>query len=135
LIPIRNCFALISNFVGESISNNRKEQGFLLVDIRISLVFLKPTYKVLSAESCSGGDTHSQLRQPIKNPSIKKPPVLLLLYTVVNKEVEQQFWGGEGWARCDIVTRETCQLRKSSCAAFCLGPLLQQGPCQTQLVS
>jgi hypothetical protein len=42
---------------------------------------------------------------------------------------------GEGH---DIVTRETCiptslnkQLRKSSCAAFCLCPLLQLGPCQT----
>jgi hypothetical protein len=38
----------------------------------------------------------------------------------------------------DIVTRETCslseckQFRKSSCAAFCLCPLLQLGPCQIQ---
>jgi hypothetical protein len=36
-IPSRNCFALISNFVVESISNNRKEQGFLLVEIRIAI--------------------------------------------------------------------------------------------------
>jgi hypothetical protein len=36
LIPGRNYFALISNIVEESISNNRKEQGFLLVRIRIA---------------------------------------------------------------------------------------------------
>jgi hypothetical protein len=33
-IPSRNYFALISNFVVESISHNRKEPGFLLVEIR-----------------------------------------------------------------------------------------------------
>jgi hypothetical protein len=33
----RNYFAHISNFVGESISNNRKEQVFLLVEIRIAI--------------------------------------------------------------------------------------------------
>jgi hypothetical protein len=37
LIPGRNYFALISNFVEESVSNNRKEQGFLLVEIRIAI--------------------------------------------------------------------------------------------------
>jgi hypothetical protein len=37
-IPSRNYFALISNFVVQkSISNNRKEQGFLLVEIRIAI--------------------------------------------------------------------------------------------------
>jgi hypothetical protein len=36
-IPSRNYFALISNFVEESTSNNRKEQGFLLVEIRIAI--------------------------------------------------------------------------------------------------
>jgi hypothetical protein len=37
-IPGRNYFALISNFVEEkSISNNRKDQGFLLVEIRIAI--------------------------------------------------------------------------------------------------
>jgi hypothetical protein len=37
-IPSRNYFALISNFVVEkTISNNRKEQGFLLVEIRIAI--------------------------------------------------------------------------------------------------
>jgi hypothetical protein len=37
-IPGRNYFALISNFVEEHISNNRKEQGFLLVEIRIAIL-------------------------------------------------------------------------------------------------
>jgi hypothetical protein len=36
-IPSKNYFALISNFVEESISNNRKEQGFLLVEIRTAI--------------------------------------------------------------------------------------------------
>jgi hypothetical protein len=36
-LPSRNYFALISNFVRESISNNRKEQGFLPVEIRIAI--------------------------------------------------------------------------------------------------
>jgi hypothetical protein len=35
LLPGINYFALISNFVEESISNNSKDQGFLLVEIRI----------------------------------------------------------------------------------------------------
>jgi hypothetical protein len=33
-LPGRNYFALISNFVEENISNNRKDQGFLLVEVR-----------------------------------------------------------------------------------------------------
>jgi hypothetical protein len=33
----RNYFALISNFVEESVSSNRKDQGFLLVEIRIAI--------------------------------------------------------------------------------------------------
>jgi hypothetical protein len=33
----RNYFALISNFVEESINSNRKDQGFLLVEIRIAI--------------------------------------------------------------------------------------------------
>jgi hypothetical protein len=37
LILSRNYFALNSNFVEESISNNRKEQGVLLVEIRIAI--------------------------------------------------------------------------------------------------
>jgi hypothetical protein len=37
LLPGRNYFALISDFVKESISNNRKDQGFLLVEIRIAV--------------------------------------------------------------------------------------------------
>jgi hypothetical protein len=38
LLPGRNYFALISNFVVERVlSNNRKEQGFLLVEIRIAI--------------------------------------------------------------------------------------------------
>jgi hypothetical protein len=36
-IPSRNYFALISNFVVKSISNNRKGQEFLLVEIRIAI--------------------------------------------------------------------------------------------------
>jgi hypothetical protein len=36
-LPGRNYFALISNFVEESISNNRKGQGFLLVEKRIAI--------------------------------------------------------------------------------------------------
>jgi hypothetical protein len=36
-LPGRNYFALISNFVEESISNNRKDQGFLLIEIRIAI--------------------------------------------------------------------------------------------------
>jgi hypothetical protein len=32
----RNYSALISNFVEESVSNNRKDQGFLLVEIKIA---------------------------------------------------------------------------------------------------
>jgi hypothetical protein len=36
-IPSRNYFALISNFVEESISNNRKEKGFFLVEIRVAI--------------------------------------------------------------------------------------------------
>jgi hypothetical protein len=36
-LPGRNYFALISIFVEESISNNRKDQGFLLVEIRIDI--------------------------------------------------------------------------------------------------
>jgi hypothetical protein len=36
-IHSRNYFALISNFVEKSISSNRKEQGFLLVEIRIAI--------------------------------------------------------------------------------------------------
>jgi hypothetical protein len=53
-------------------------------------------YKVLSAESCSGGDTQQQHQcqwpasqnPPSKNPH---PPSENLLYPVVNKEVELQF--------------------------------------------
>jgi hypothetical protein len=55
------------------------------------------------------------------------PPPESLLYTVANKEVEQQFWEGKG---CDIVVignrrnlqlllSECKHLRKSSHAAFC----------------
>jgi hypothetical protein len=36
-LPSRNYFALISSFVEESISSNRKDQGFLLVEIRIAI--------------------------------------------------------------------------------------------------
>jgi hypothetical protein len=36
-IPGRNYFALISSFVEDSTSNNRKDQGFLLVEIRIAI--------------------------------------------------------------------------------------------------
>jgi hypothetical protein len=65
-------------------------------------------YKVLDAESCSGGDTqqpadHSAAisqAKPIKKKTLH-PPSVSLLYPVVNKEVEQQF-SGRG------VTRETC---------------------------
>jgi hypothetical protein len=81
----------------------------------LSIAFLKPMYKVLSAESCSGGDPHSQQQwqrlpsspQPA-NQSIKipHPPSGNLLYSVVNKEVEQQFLG----RGCDIVTRKICSL-------------------------
>jgi hypothetical protein len=37
LLKGRNYFALISNFFEDSISNNRKDQGFLLVEIRIAI--------------------------------------------------------------------------------------------------
>jgi hypothetical protein len=37
LLPGRNYFAFISNFVEESISNNTEDQGFLLVEIRIAI--------------------------------------------------------------------------------------------------
>jgi hypothetical protein len=52
-------------------------------------------YKVLGAESCSGGDTPasnsgSQSESPIKKPH---PTSASLLYPVANKEVEQQFLG------------------------------------------
>jgi hypothetical protein len=71
-----------------------------------SLAFLKPMYKVLSAESCSGGDTtmtaaanenSHQKKKPI-NQSIPHQktaclPSASLLHLVVNKEVEQQFSG------------------------------------------
>jgi hypothetical protein len=52
-------------------------------------------YSVLGAESCSG-ETQQQRQQPIKTPHQKTshPPSVNLLYPVVNKEVEQQFWGG-----------------------------------------
>jgi hypothetical protein len=36
-LPGRNCSALISNFVGESINNNKKDNAFLLVEIRIAI--------------------------------------------------------------------------------------------------
>jgi hypothetical protein len=36
-LPSRNCFALISNFVEESISINKEDQGFLLVEVRIAI--------------------------------------------------------------------------------------------------
>jgi hypothetical protein len=55
-------------------------------------------YKVLSAESYSGGDTpasssvsSSQSKIPIQKTLC--PPSVSLLYPVVNKEVEQQFSG------------------------------------------
>jgi hypothetical protein len=65
-------------------------------------------YKVLSAESCSGGDTQqtaaaaaeANQKSPSKKPSINPPSIKIplpssasLLYPVVNKEVEQQFLG------------------------------------------
>jgi hypothetical protein len=58
-------------------------------------------YKVLSAESCSGGETPasiiiSQSKSLIKKPLSKKPlhpPSESLLYPVVNKKVEQRFSG------------------------------------------
>jgi hypothetical protein len=59
-------------------------------------------YKVLSAESCSGGDptasnsiSGSQSKSPIKKTLQKTshPPSESLLYPVLNKEVEQQFSG------------------------------------------
>jgi hypothetical protein len=70
---------------------------------------------------CSGGDTQHPHPLPAS-----------LLYTVANKEVEQQFWG---WG-CDIVVirnrrnlrsllSERKHLRKSSYTAFCPRPLLQ----------
>jgi hypothetical protein len=37
LLPSRNCSALISNFVEESIDNNKKDKAFLLVEIRIDI--------------------------------------------------------------------------------------------------
>jgi hypothetical protein len=53
-------------------------------------------HKVLGAESCSGGD----IQQPAvasanQNPHQKAfhPPLVSLLYPVINKEVEQQFYG------------------------------------------
>jgi hypothetical protein len=72
--------------------------------------------------------------QPIKNP----PSSFSKFFISSGKQGGGATVLGEG---CDIVTRETCvptsfsegkQLQKSSCAAFCLCPLLQWGPCQTQ---
>jgi hypothetical protein len=37
LLPDRNCSAFISNFVEESINNNKKDKAFLLVEIRIAI--------------------------------------------------------------------------------------------------
>jgi hypothetical protein len=37
LLPGRNCSAFISNFVEESINNNKKDKAFLLVEIRIAI--------------------------------------------------------------------------------------------------
>jgi hypothetical protein len=36
-LPGRNCSALISNFVEESMNNNKKDKAFLLVEIRIAI--------------------------------------------------------------------------------------------------
>jgi hypothetical protein len=36
-LPGRNCFAFTSNFVEESINNNKKDKAFLLVEIRIAI--------------------------------------------------------------------------------------------------
>jgi hypothetical protein len=51
-------------------------------------------YKVLSAESCSGGDTQpatASVAANQKSPSKKsRPPSASLLYPVVNSEVEQE---------------------------------------------
>jgi hypothetical protein len=58
--------------------------------------FLKPMYKVLNAESCSGGDTQqpaSAAHQSTPHQKTLHPPSASLLYPVVNKEVEQQFLG------------------------------------------
>jgi hypothetical protein len=64
-----------------------------------SLAFLKPMYTVLSAESCSDGDTQQPAAAPA-NQKATHPSSLHLLYPVVNEEVEQQ---GR-----DIASRETC---------------------------
>jgi hypothetical protein len=65
-----------------------------------SLAFLKPVYKVLGAESCSGRDTQpaavsvaANQKCPSKNLPHQKTFVFSfsLLYPVVHKEVEQQF--------------------------------------------
>jgi hypothetical protein len=105
-------------------------------------------YKVFGAESCSGGDTHQPaaaaagaasqvaLSQPIKIPINQFPYPSSVFY---------KQGGGATVLReaPDTVVRETClptsfseckQFRKSSCAAFCLSPLLPLGPCQTQPV-
>jgi hypothetical protein len=54
-------------------------------------------YKVVGAESCSGGDTQqpatSAASQTATASQSSTNPSLSHLYTVVNKEVEQQFSG------------------------------------------
>jgi hypothetical protein len=72
-----------------------------LSHVLFSLAFLKSMYKVLSAESCSGGDTPDSVsHQPIKIPHQKAscPPSVSIL--------------GGGAKFC-----QGKQLRKSSCAA------------------
>jgi hypothetical protein len=73
--------------------------------LHLDLAFLTPIYKVLDAEICFGGDTQQPAAaaavsasqaarsQPIKIPPIHQsiPPSVSVLYSVVNKEVEQQF--------------------------------------------
>jgi hypothetical protein len=69
-----------------------------------SLAFLKPIYKVLSAESCCGGDTPASVNQ-LKSP-IKKP-----MFSFNKSFISSGKQGGLATALGegrDIGTRETC---------------------------
>jgi hypothetical protein len=77
---------------------------------------------------CSGGDTQQQ-----------HPPPACLLYTVANKEVQQQFLRGHDIVvignrrNLRLLLSGRKHLRKSSCAAFRPCLFLQLGLCQLSL--
>jgi hypothetical protein len=76
-----------------------------------SLAFLKPVYKVLSAESCSGGD----IQQPatVSVAANQNPPSKSLMPSFSKSFISSGKQGGGATVlreQHDIVTRETCVL-------------------------